>query len=78
MLVLGFKEIKARVSLVDMHYLIAEFQNVGFADVPTLNLVQWLTISCRSVNSVVVSALALKAHIFRSTDYRFWSRFESD
>ena len=44
MLVLGFKEIKARVSLVDMHYLIAEFQNVGFADVPTLNLVQWLTV----------------------------------
>ena len=66
MLVLGFKEIKARVSLVDMHYLIAEFQNVGFADVPTLNLVQWLTTSCQSVNSVVDSAVAHKAYMSRS------------
>ena len=69
MLVLGFKEIKARVSLVDMHYLIAEFQNVGFADVPTLNLLQWLTTSCQSVNSVVDSAVAHKAHMSRSADY---------
>ena len=78
MLVLGFKEIKARVSLVDMHYLIAEFQNVGFADVPTLNLLQWLTTPYQSVNSVVDRAVAHKAYMSCSAGYRFWSRFESD